>query len=367
MNKHFIQFHVILPLGPSCVNRDDTGAPKTAVYGGAYRLRISSQSFKSAMRRSTIFNEMLGPNLSTQTQRYGGMVFAHLMTIGTSEEIAKSISKEIAEDFGKLKLEKSAKTIGQNETLVRLSPCEIAAGYAYAELRAFGKDTEKKGLKDILSLMELAVDTAMFGRMLAARTDMKVEAAVSVSHLITTHKAVAEDDYLTGMDDLSNDDEQGAAYIGSQGFGAGTYYGYISINKGLLLRNLNGDVKLAKACVEALLICAATVQPAGKSASFAHGTRASYIGVEIGNAAPCSLVSAFEVPVDKILQDNESLTDASVRALRAKRAQFENAYKIGNSIYEMDVNTGLGDLSGAVSFALSAFDDVEASLAVAAE
>ena len=40
----YVDFHVLQTVPPSCVNRDDTGSPKTAVYGGAVRARVSSQA-----------------------------------------------------------------------------------------------------------------------------------------------------------------------------------------------------------------------------------------------------------------------------------------------------------------------------------
>ena len=46
----YIDFHVIQTVPPSCVNRDDTGRPKTAIYGGVNRARVSSQSWKHSMR-----------------------------------------------------------------------------------------------------------------------------------------------------------------------------------------------------------------------------------------------------------------------------------------------------------------------------
>ena len=46
----YVDFHVLQTVPPSCVNRDDTGSPKTAVYGGAVRARVSSQAWKHAMR-----------------------------------------------------------------------------------------------------------------------------------------------------------------------------------------------------------------------------------------------------------------------------------------------------------------------------
>ena len=51
MNKNlYLDVHVLQTVPPSCVNRDDTGSPKTAVYGGVNRARVSSQSWKRAMR-----------------------------------------------------------------------------------------------------------------------------------------------------------------------------------------------------------------------------------------------------------------------------------------------------------------------------
>ena len=44
--KCFMDIHVIETVPPSCINRDDTGSPKTAIYGGAMRARVSSQCWK---------------------------------------------------------------------------------------------------------------------------------------------------------------------------------------------------------------------------------------------------------------------------------------------------------------------------------
>ena len=47
----FLDIHAIQTVPPSNVNRDDTGSPKTAIYGGARRARVSSQAWKRAMRK----------------------------------------------------------------------------------------------------------------------------------------------------------------------------------------------------------------------------------------------------------------------------------------------------------------------------
>ena len=49
-NSLYMDIHVLQTVPPSCVNRDDTGSPKTAFYGGVTRARVSSQAWKKAMR-----------------------------------------------------------------------------------------------------------------------------------------------------------------------------------------------------------------------------------------------------------------------------------------------------------------------------
>ena len=49
-NRLFVDINIIQTVPPSCINRDDTGSPKTAIYGGVRRARVSSQSWKKAVR-----------------------------------------------------------------------------------------------------------------------------------------------------------------------------------------------------------------------------------------------------------------------------------------------------------------------------
>ena len=49
-DRLFLDVHVIQTVPPSNINRDDTGSPKTAQYGGVRRARVSSQAWKKAMR-----------------------------------------------------------------------------------------------------------------------------------------------------------------------------------------------------------------------------------------------------------------------------------------------------------------------------
>lgn len=44
-----IELHILQSFPVSCLNRDDVGSPKTAVFGGVNRARLSSQSLKRAI------------------------------------------------------------------------------------------------------------------------------------------------------------------------------------------------------------------------------------------------------------------------------------------------------------------------------
>ena len=80
MNKKnfYVDIHVLQTVPPSCVNRDDTGSPKTAVYGGATRARVSSQSWKHAMRAmfSDIFEKK---DVGTRTKRVVDMIASKIL------------------------------------------------------------------------------------------------------------------------------------------------------------------------------------------------------------------------------------------------------------------------------------------------
>ena len=48
----FMDIYAVQNVPPSNINRDETGNPKTAQYGGVLRSRVSSQAWKRAMRET---------------------------------------------------------------------------------------------------------------------------------------------------------------------------------------------------------------------------------------------------------------------------------------------------------------------------
>lgn len=345
----FVQLHLLTAYPAANLNRDDTGRPKTVTFGGTTRLRISSQALKRAWRTSDVFQAKLGGHLGKRTQRFGEVVTEHLVERGVERERARSIAREVADLFGKVKGEKDANAT-YIEQLAFIAPEEWRDALALAEKKARGEPTEtdaKQLTKQILRKVDSAVDIAMFGRMLADDPDFNREAAVQVAHAFTTHRVLVEDDYYTAVDDLKGPAEDaGAGFIGEAAFGAGVFYSYICVDRELLTRNLGGAAELARDGIAALVEAAATVAPRGKQASFASRARASYLLAERGDSAPRTLAAAFLPPLP-----GRDLLRESIEALERTRADFAWAYGDEPACAVMSVPDRRGTLAEVVAFA----------------
>ena len=345
----FVQLHFLTAYPPSNPNRDDQGRPKTAIFGGVPRLRLSSQSLKRAARLSDAMKTALEGHMGERTQRLGDEVRKHLLNNGADDKQANSIAKTIADTFGKLDEAGNKKNPAhvRIRQLAFVSPAERAEAFGWAD-RMLAGEKAPDNLKDlVLRTADGAVDVAMFGRMLADDPEFNREAAVQLSHAITTHKALVEDDWYTAVDDLKRPSEDsGAGFVGEAGFGSGVYYVYACIDTDLLVSNLAGDNSLARRALAAAAEAFATASPSGKRNSFSHHTRASYIRAESGTQQPRSLASAFLKPVVA-----DDLMNASVSALETMAEQFDRAY--GSQADEqatMNVVAGEGDLATIKSF-----------------
>lgn len=321
--SRFLQLHLLTFFPPANLNRDDTGRPKTAVVGGATRLRLSSQSLKRAWRTSSIFADALAGHMGQRTQRLGEEVQAHLVARGTVVETAARVARDIAGVFGKPKGETDPKPL-RIEQLAFIAPEERDAALALAEKVAAGEKIDPKAA-GLLRATDTAADIALFGRMLADSPSYNREAAAQVAHAITTHRVTVEDDYYTAVDDLKRPSEDaGAGFLGEAAFGSGTFYLYVCVDRALLMRNLGGDAaaeQLAGVALGALTEATATVAPSGKQNSFAAHGRAHYVLAEAGDVQPRTLAGAFARPVS-----GDDLMEASIEALLRFRGDLDQAY-----------------------------------------
>lgn len=347
--SRFLQLHLLTDYPPSNPNRDDQGRPKSAMMGGTPRLRLSSQSIKRALRQSDLMKNSLSGAMGERTQRIGEVIRATLLSEGADEKAVTKIVKDIAAVFGKIDAEQEKKGRIYIRQLAFISPEEKALAIDLARKALAGEDLPKdKDLKKaILRSADGAADIAMFGRMLADAADFNREAAVQVSHALTTHRALIEDDFYTAVDDLKKPEEDaGAGFVGDAGFGSGVYYLYACVDFDLLVENLGGDTELALKSVTALAEALARATPSGKQNSYAHHPRASHIRVEYGREQPRSLAGAFFKAVK-----GEDLMEESVRALEDMAGKLDHCYGPSCEAFEvMDVRRGQGSMKDILAF-----------------
>ncbi len=350
----FLQLHLLTAYAPSNLNRDDTGRPKTAEFGGAQRLRISSQSLKRAWRTSPTFTDRVKDRVGERTQRLGLVVRDHLIARGMAEDKASGVAKSIAAVFGKLETKKDPEKAFIKQ-LAFIAPEEREKALALAD-RAFNGEAIEPKASDLLVTTDGATDIAMFGRMMAGDPMYNRDAAVQVAHALTTHEAIVEDDYYVAVDDLKDPadrEDAGTSFIGVQEFGAGLFYLYACVDCDLLTANLGGDKGLSRDAVAALVECAAQVAPRGKQASFASRARASYCLAERGQQQPRSLAAAFIKPVSRNEAEGD-LASASIKRITKFREQLDKVYgpcADKTASFEVVAESSDGSLEEVVRFA----------------
>ncbi len=348
----FLQFHLLTAYPASNLNRDDSGRPKTVVFGNSERLRISSQSLKRAWRTSPVFIDRLGDRVGKRTQRLGSELRRHLIGKGFAADVAEEAAKKVAAAFGKLeeRTERDATFIKQ---LAFIAPEEFAKAHELSERIAGGEEVEVTAAL-VLQQSDTAADIGMFGRMLADAPGYNREAAVQVAHAFTTHRATVEDDYYVAVDDLKRpmeEEDVGTSFIGVQEYGAGVFYLYACVDVDLLVDNLGGDRQLAADALSALVECAATVAPTGKQNSFASRARASYCLVERGSQQPRTLAAAFLKPA--VPSANGDILDDSIAKLDGLRSRMNMVYGASASAtaeFRITSTDATGSLSEVVAF-----------------
>ncbi|MEW6093464.1 MAG: type I-E CRISPR-associated protein Cas7/Cse4/CasC [Chloroflexota bacterium] len=333
----FIELHILQNFAPSNLNRDDTGNPKDTDFGGVRRARISSQCIKRAIRREDIFAKTTAVELADRTKWLTRLIAKPLIEAGKDEQQAWAVSEAFANELG-IGTEKDKKTEQpKSKVLLYLSKSEIAEIVAafqekWDDVVSTLKDGKSPALKPIVSEWVKAFknrtsapDIALFGRMLAEKPDLNLDAACQVAHAISTHRVSMDLDYYTAVDDLQQDDETGAGMIGVTAFDSATYYRYARIGWDQLVKNLKDDKALAKKTVEGFLRAAITAVPTGKQNTFAAQNPPDFLlGVARKDGVAWSLANAFETPV-KADRDGGYLKP-SIRALDAYWVRLTKIY-----------------------------------------
>lgn len=239
-----IEYHILQSFPVTCLNRDDVGAPKTAVVGGVTRARVSSQCWKRQVRLAL---QEFGIKLGIRTKQVKALLVDACRNAGADAGAAEACGAKLAE-------------LLTDDTLLFISHTEATAFAEYAKAHAFDVDQIKdkelaKVAKKAINPAIDALDIALFGRMVAKAAEMNVEAAASFAHAISTHKVSNEVEFFTALDDLQ--EEPGSAHMGSLEFNSATYYRYVSLDLGQLAQTLGPqDLKQAVAAFTKALFVA---------------------------------------------------------------------------------------------------------------
>jgi CRISPR system Cascade subunit CasC len=364
----FIEMHALRSFPPSNLNRDDLGSPKTAIFGGSRRLRISSQCLKRTWRMSEHFRGGFAEDqLGIRTNRLPEEVLKQigaelddptrdgllslLSSIGRKKATGSGDASD-EEGEGGDDAEPAAEDMATTRTahLLYLSHQEInaVAEFAKANKDKLAKVLKKKkpdaeAIKKLRKDLEAhlaehtsknAVDVGLFGRFVTSDEFDTVEGALQVAHALGTQRVELEYDYFTAVDDLG--DEPGAGHLGETEFASSVLYLYACCDLGQLAANLGARGKdgrvpddearaLAKKALPALVKAMAEATPKGKRTGTAPHTPAEYVEVVIRRGAPLSFANAFSKPV-AVGEASGDVMAASIKRLADHRDRIETAY-----------------------------------------
>lgn len=294
-----IDIHILQSVPPSNLNRDESGSPKSAQYGGVRRARVSSQAWKRATREQ--FSRRLSPEQTgVRTLRAAELLGRRVRALGGVEDSDVDAVVEAALKALGLKLEARRKKKDaaeeddpgvKTEYLVFFSNEQLDK---LAELAASGEKSAK-AYKEVMQGNN-GIDLALFGRMVANDADLNVDASVQVAHAISTHAVANEFDFYTAVDDKAPKDETGAGMMGTIEFNSSVLYRYATVCVDLLREQLAEAADVVTAVGEFVRAFVESM-PTGKQNTFANGTLPDAVVVSARSDRGISFVGAFERPV----------------------------------------------------------------------
>lgn len=314
MSRTIIDLHVLQTVPPSNLNRDENGTPKTAMYGGVRRARVSSQAWKRATRQ--YFADVLDASyLGTRTKRLVELVSDQIVAVNpelqdSAAERATAVLKAAGITIEVPKAKKPKKgdqpadepdALPEAKYLVFLSALQISA---LAQLAADIGDSaldskEAKASARALVKGKNSIDLALFGRMVADVADLNVDASAQVAHAISVHAVNTEFDFYTAVDDHKAKDAEedaGAGMMGTVEFNSSTLYRFATVDVDRLRDNL-GDAEATVRAVVAFVESFVRSMPTGKQNTFANRTVPDVVLVTVREDQPMSLAGAFEEAV----------------------------------------------------------------------
>lgn len=321
----FLQIHYLTSYHATLLNRDDAGLAKRIYFGGAPRLRVSSQCLKRHWREWLTEQTDL-PGAFRSRNFFGRVIKERLVESGIDAEQAHGLVLQLAKEIlttagAKDALDKDSLAMKQ-PVLFGLPEADYFTNLLQEAAQQGGEDQVGEFLKERIAdgkgnfkamLQAAGIDDpmagfegALFGRFVTSDILARVDAPVHVAHAFTTHALETEVDFFTVVDDLAQEEETGAAHAGDMELGAGIFYGYVVVDVPLLVSNLSGcapgewreqEPNAARDLLGKLMEAVAQVSPGAKLGATAPYARAECVVFEIGEAQPRSLANAFLSPV----------------------------------------------------------------------
>ena len=291
-NRLYLDIHALQVLPPSCVNRDDTNTPKSCIYGGKTRARISSQCWKRAAR--IYMKEHNLEEVGIRTRKFMSCVEKQLVEkYSFSEEEAKTMAETA------IKISEIASEKEDAKAVIGL--------YSEKEIEEFAKVIvdhrddikDKAKAKDLKKILVEAVknnpstDILLFGRMFAKDPSLDYDAACQVAHAISVNEARTEYDYFTAVDDIPDESNNGSAFLDTKQFSDPVFYRYANVNLSetseLIRYDKEHAARAARSFVESFILS----MPTGSSNGYANTTLPDYIMITLRDDMPVSFAPAF--------------------------------------------------------------------------
>jgi CRISPR system Cascade subunit CasC len=349
----FLQVHFLTSYHASLLNRDDAGLAKRIRFGGAERLRVSSQAQKRRwtewMRGQTTF-----PTALRSRHFFARELKRRLIEAGIDEEKTHNLIYHLAKNIltaagGKEALDKE--TLAMKQPVLFGKPeadffvkllSEADKQGDEEEAKAFLDDRIKEAKNNFKALLQqsgipdpfVGIEGALFGRFITSDILSRVDAPLHVAHAFTTHAIDTEVDFFTVVDDLLLEEETGAAHAGDMELGSGIFYGYVVTDVPLLMSNLTGcdrgrwreqDSSDARTLLDLLIQAITQVTPGAKLGATAPYARAEFVMLEVGQTQPRSLANAFLDPANLNLSGVHPMEE-SIAKVAEYLTSLENMY-----------------------------------------
>lgn len=327
-----VDIHGLQTIPPSLINRDDTGAPKSAVFGGTPRQRVSSQSWKRAIRK--FFEDNFDPEqIGDRSKRLPEKIARKLEDAGLEQAEAISRTEQLfkaakiktsVQKLSKKDIENGVEANPYPETGYLLFLSQHQIDRAVSELlERDGENLKKNEAQEILDTGH-SVDMSMFGRMVADDAAYNVDASVQVAHALGIHASAPEFDFFTAVDDLAEEGEEtGAGMLGTVQMMSSTLYRYATVNVDSLTENLDSRENAVQA-TEQFIDAFIKSMPTGKINTFANQTLPELVYITVRDSRPISLVNAFESPVEAT--ESASRREVGAQKLAEEAHNIETIY-----------------------------------------